>query len=263
MNTILAILATVFALIGASPGCQKDASLKYDPFDLFPPTRYWRHIAKTITRPQQIDKYVHFYLAPFRLIQQAERNRKLHLDVIQKSLLKALELSIRTADELRLTKKEYEGRKKEDYSAATRRALTILEGSEAKKLGPVLSAKVMRRFMLQRMDDMLWGTQKYQQMQSEKRRFIRNTKRLYRKIQKAPLYLMRHVVKKTVDLNEVQRSLAHDLRRFHHNKETAKGRTMDQLVWKIKGVGDDAAHSKPAIFWMTMTALLIGVTMIL
>lgn len=193
------------------------------------------------------------------MIQRAERNSTMHLDVIQKNLLKALELSIRTADELRLTRKEYDGRKHEDYSAATRRALTILEGSEARKMAPVLSVKAMRRFMLQRMDDMLWGTKKYSEMQSEKRRFIRNAKYLYRRIQKAQLYLMRHVVKKTLDFGEVEASLIKDLKRFHHDKETAKGSTFDRLVWKIKGTGDDATRPTPALLMVTIAALIAGV----
>lgn len=256
---VFALIVPLFlGAVTASPNCKKDASLKVDPFDLFPPVRQWKHIAKTISHPKQIPNYVKYYLAPFRHIQKAERDPKMHLEVIKKSLLKALELCIRTADELRLTRPEYDGRKHEDYSAATRRALTILEGSEAKKMDPVLTPKVMRRFMLQRMDDMLWGTNKYNEMQAEKRRFIRNAKHLYRTVQKAPLYMMRHVVKKTLDLDEVQRSLVQDLQRFHRDKETARGSTFDQLVWKIKGTGDDASRPAPALLFITIGALLVG-----
>lgn len=262
MQAILSIILVYIPFWAlATPSCRKDATMKVDPFDLFPPVRQWKRVAKTIANPKQIDRYVEYYLAPFRDIQKAERNRTIHLDIIKGSLLKALQLSIRTVGELKVTRKEYERRLAEDYSAATRRALTIFEGSEAKKMAPVLTPRIMRRFMLQRLDDMMWGTQKYSEMQAERRRFIRNAKHIYRRIQKAELFLMRHVIEKTLDLEEVKRSLVHDLKRFHHDKETAQGPAMEQIIWKIKGTGDDACRPLPAIFLALSSSLIIGITM--
>lgn len=232
-----------------------------DLFDLLPNRDGWRRLSKTLKDDSQVPKYVRIYAKPFWQLQKAARNDTLGVEVIKRSVLMALHLSLETSKSFKIRKRDFKRRDMKDIRSMIKKALTTFDLRKAERLYPVFTPEILKAFMEQRFEDMFFANTKYGAFRGEKGRFEKKLREIRRDVKNSRGADLRHLILITADIAEMERRTIKNLIYFRNDIDNLKKpEDLDRAEERVKKLGSPAVTLSKVGGWTVacVTVLLLS-----
>ena len=216
-----------------------------DLFNLFPNKEGWKRLSKTIKSDKDIPKYVHIYAEPFKQLQKAARNDTITVDVIKRSVLVALHLTIEASKTYKLRKQDFQSRDIKDIRSMINKALTTYDLRMSEQLYPVFTQIAVKNFANQRFEDMFFAHKNYSYFKKERTQFENKIKQLRSDIRKAKGSDLRNLILITADIDEMEKRTVKNLIAFRNEIEyLKKEEDFRKAETRVKKLGSDSSSIK-------------------
>lgn len=230
-----------------------------DLFELLPESRTWRRLTKTIKREEDLSKYVHNYAAPFKELQTAARNDSNMITDLKYASIAAIELMLDASKTFKISEKEFLERDVRDLQSIVTKALATFDMGKVDKVQPVFSAITLKLFARQRFEDLFYGNSKWDDFRLEKHHFEKKLHWLKRHLKRAKGVTLRHMVKLTADIEEIELRTTQQLIMYRREIDNTKAGSKEERKQekRVKALGSGAMtfdHS-----WILLT-ILAGLT---
>jgi uncharacterized ubiquitin-like protein YukD len=244
---------TIFFLFIAAAICVMGYEAQ-DLFDLLPQKDGWKRLSKTLKNDKEVPKYVHIYAGPFKQLQKAARNETIPVNIIKRSVLVALHLTLEASKTFKLRKRDFRSRDMKDIRSMIKKALTTYDLRIADKLAPVFTPNTLKSFASQRFEDMFFAHRHYDNFQKEHKKFEAKLKQLRSDIKKSKGSDLRHLILITADIEEVQKRTIKNLISFRKEVDYMKQDDLQKAETRVKKLGSGGSLLKS-----DATFLAIGV----
>jgi hypothetical protein len=137
-------------------------------WSVLPGATDWPAILGSFDSADDIEPYVKVYVAPFWELQRAERDETISDERIKSSMQAAATLFINVTGSFKMEEEDFAAHDPVRFSSALERAVKVFEDADNRfvaALAPVFEPRTLRRFLFQRMDDLLINSVNEDQME--------------------------------------------------------------------------------------------------
>lgn len=247
---ILIRVACISLFVSASAALRLFETVRFDSvWDLFPCESMWPNILMAFKDEAQIAPYLDNYFLPFRQLQKAVRDDSISPDVIRSNLMSLIDAYSDAMSKYIVSPEVFSEAKSSDVGVAARHAAVFIDNNPVLPyaIGPVFTTASASTWLKQRLEDMVVGSTDYND-------FVRDRDRLNTVLQTWQGHLrqmsgasLKHVVRVTEDLDEVQRKLLLYMTNYHKNVTSMDNDQKTGLFWQILMLGNSASRTQDGL----------------